>query len=50
MAYQNTILVAKAMALAGLDILRDKELRSQVRAEFDRQVPVETRDLVQSLT
>jgi amidohydrolase len=50
MGYQNTILVAKAMALAGLDILRDKELRSQVRAEFDRQVPVETRDLVQSLT
>jgi metal-dependent amidase/aminoacylase/carboxypeptidase family protein len=50
MGYQNTILVAMAMALAGLDILRDKELRSQVRAEFDRQVPVETRDLVQSLT
>jgi amidohydrolase len=50
MGYQNTILVAKAMALAGLDVLRDKEIRAEVRAEFDRQVPVETRDLVQSLT
>lgn len=50
LGYQNTLLVAKAMALAGLDILRDRQIRAEVRAEFDRQVPVETRELVQSLT
>ena len=50
MGYRNTILVAKAMALAGLDVIRDKTIREEVRAEFDRQVPVETRELVQSLT
>jgi metal-dependent amidase/aminoacylase/carboxypeptidase family protein len=50
MGYDNTILVAKAMALAGLDVLRDKQVRSEIRGEFDRQVPVEMRDLVQSLT
>jgi metal-dependent amidase/aminoacylase/carboxypeptidase family protein len=50
MGYQNTVLVAKAMALAGLDVLRDKQIRAEVRAEFDRQVPVETRQLVQALT
>ena len=50
MGLQNTVLVAKAMALAGLDVLRDKQIRAEIRAEFDRQVPVETRELVQSLT
>ena len=49
MGYRNTILVAKAMALAGLDVLRDKELRAAVRAEFDLSIPVETRELVRSL-
>ena len=49
MGYQNTILIAKAMALAGLDVLRDKSLRQSIRAEFDKQVPAETREMVRSL-
>ncbi|HYP58890.1 MAG TPA: M20 family metallopeptidase [Thermomicrobiales bacterium] len=49
MGYENTIRVAKAMALAGLDVLRDQELRTSVRAEFEQQLPVETREMVRSL-
>lgn len=50
MGYANTILVAKAMALAGLDILRDANLRTQVRSEFESTLPEETRQLVNSLS
>jgi amidohydrolase len=49
MGYENTIKVAKAMALAGLDVLRDEELRRSIRAEFDDRLPVETREMVRSL-
>ncbi len=50
LGFQNTILVAKAMALAGLDVMRNAELRGQIRDKFDSQVPLETRQMVQSLT
>jgi amidohydrolase len=50
MGYANTLLVAKAMALAGLDILRDETLRMNVREEFEARLPVETREMVLSLT
>lgn len=50
MGYANTLLVAKAMALAGLDILRDASLRDQVRGEFESTLSEETRQLVLSLT
>jgi metal-dependent amidase/aminoacylase/carboxypeptidase family protein len=36
MGYRNTILVAKAMALAGLDLLTDPALLAEVKAEFER--------------
>jgi hypothetical protein len=49
MGYANTLLVAKAMALAGLDVLRDASLREQVRNEFEATLPLETRELVNSL-
>jgi amidohydrolase len=49
MGYRNTILVAKAMALAGLDVLRDKDVRNAVRAEFDQKVPSDLREMVRSL-
>ena len=34
--YANTIAVAKAMALAGLDVLTDPDLRAEIKGEFDR--------------
>ena len=49
MGYANTLLVAKAMALAGLDVLRDAALREQVKSEFEARLPIETRQMVQSL-
>lgn len=49
MGYRNTLLVAKAMALTGLDVLRDSELRLAVRAEFDQSVPSELREMVRAL-
>jgi metal-dependent amidase/aminoacylase/carboxypeptidase family protein len=36
MGYRNTILVAKAMALAGLDLLTDSALLADVKGEFER--------------
>ncbi len=38
LGYDNTITVAKAMALAGLDIMLDQELRGTVQDEFVRAV------------
>jgi amidohydrolase len=35
MGYRNTILVAKAMALAGLDLLTDPALLNDVKSEFE---------------
>ena len=49
MGYQNTLLVAKAMALAGLDVLRDEQLRTTNHSEFEQRLPVETRDMVRAL-
>jgi amidohydrolase len=50
MGYANTILVAKAMALAGLDVMQDPELRASIRGEFEQKLPVETREMVRSLS
>ncbi len=36
LGYDNTITVAKAMALAGLDVLQDDQLRQTVAAEFTK--------------
>ncbi|MGH2560738.1 MAG: M20 family metallopeptidase [Thermomicrobiales bacterium] len=36
LGYRNTLLVAKAMALTGLDLLTDPALLSEVRGEFER--------------
>jgi amidohydrolase len=49
LGFRNTILVAKAMALAGLDVMRDRSLRENIGTEYASQVPAEVRDLVQSL-
>ena len=49
MGYANTLLVAKAMALAGLDVLRDKNFRAAIRSEFEDKLPVETREMVRAL-
>jgi hypothetical protein len=37
------------MALAGLDVMRDRSLRENIGTEYASQVPAEVRDLVQSL-
>lgn len=34
LAYENTLTTAKALALTGIDILTDADLRAEVRAEF----------------
>ena len=39
LGYQNTLLVAKAMALTGVDILANPALLADVRAEFSRSRP-----------
>jgi amidohydrolase len=49
MGYENTLRVAKALALAGLDVMRDPELRASVRDEFEQKVPEETREMVRTL-
>jgi amidohydrolase len=49
MGYENTLRVAKALALAGLDVMRDPELRASVREEFEQKVPEETREMVRTL-
>ena len=36
-AGENTIVVAKALALAGLDLLTDAQLLEQVQAEFKQE-------------
>jgi amidohydrolase len=46
MGYRNAVLVAKAMALAGLEVLRSEELRAEIRREFDERVPANGRELV----
>jgi amidohydrolase len=49
MGYENTIRVAKAMALAGLDVMRDSGLRASIREEFEQKLPLETREMVRAL-
>jgi amidohydrolase len=39
LGYRNTLLVAKAMALTGVDILADPALLAEIRAEFERVRP-----------
>ena len=46
MGYRNAVLVAKALALAGLEVLRSEELRTEIRREFDERVPSNGRELV----
>jgi len=50
LGFANTILVAKAMALAGLDVMRNAELRGTIHETYERQVPAATREMVQALT
>lgn len=46
MGYRNAVLVAKAMGLAGLEVLRSEELRAEIRREFDDRLPSNRRELV----
>ncbi|HRA47670.1 MAG TPA: M20 family metallopeptidase [Thermomicrobiales bacterium] len=50
LGFANTILVAKAMALAGLDVMRNAELRGTIHETYELQVPAATREMVQALT
>ena len=45
MGYANAVLVAKAMALASLEVLRSEELRADIRREFEARVPAGGREL-----
>jgi hypothetical protein len=42
LAYANTLTVAKALALTGIDLIRDPELLTAVRQEFDRSLQQRT--------
>lgn len=46
MGYRNAVFVAKAMGLAGLEVLRSEELRAEIRREFDDRLPSNRRELV----
>ena len=43
LGYRNTLLVAKAMALTGVDVLADPALRADIHAEFARVRPLAAR-------
>jgi hypothetical protein len=43
LGYRNTLLVAKAMALTGVDVLADPALRADIHAEFARAEPLAAR-------
>ena len=50
LGYRNAVLVATALALAGLEVLRSEELRADIRREFDERVPSNGRELVLGVT